>query len=208
MKISGLFFSVLILCLNLLNACSEKPKQMKNLDDIRPKSEGKERIKETKESKDTLLPYLTSYTQDSVLLEIESISPIEHSHFINRFQPVKKTAFLLQQKDSTENIEHFAWEFKDSVATKNAFYNWLDIEKSSKILSSKSLSKLFFTTLITEKHIDFFYSNKKMDVPKLMRYVKFNRNTETYKYIIIQKRNSKALWYQFTDEKLTLIPSK
>lgn len=208
MKISGLFFSVLILCLNLLNACSEKPKQMKNLDDIRPKSEGKERIKETKESKDTLLPYLTSYTQDSVLLEIESISPIEHSHFINRFQPVKKTAFLLQQKDSTENIEHFAWEFKDSVATKNAFYNWLDIEKSSKILSSKSLSKLFFTTLITEKHIDFFYSNKKMDVPKLMRYVKFNRNTETYKYIIIQKRNSKALWYQFADEKLTLIPSK
>jgi hypothetical protein len=208
MKISGLFFSVLILCLNLLNACSEKPKQMKNLDEIRPKSEGKERIKETKESKDTLLPYLTSYTQDSVLLEIESISPIEHSHFINRFQPVKKTAFLLQQKDSTENIEHFAWEFKDSVATKNAFYNWLDIEKSSKILSSKSLSKLFFTTLITEKHIDFFYSNKKMDVPKLMRYVKFNRNTETYKYIIIQKRNSKALWYQFADEKLTLIPSK
>lgn len=208
MKISGLFFSVLILCLNLLNACSEKPKQMKNLDDVRPKSEGKERIKETKESKDTLLPYLTSYTQDSVLLEIESISPIEHSHFINRFQPVKKTAFLLQQKDSTENIEHFAWEFKDSIATKNAFYNWLDIEKSSKILSSKSLSKLFFTTLITEKHIDFFYSNKKMDVPKLMRYVKFNRNTETYKYIIIQKRNSKALWYQFADEKLTLIPSK
>jgi hypothetical protein len=208
MKISGLFFSVLILCLNLLNACSEKPKQMKNLDDIRPKSESKERIKETKESKDTLLPYLTSYTQDSVSLEIESISPIEHSHFINRFQPVKKTAFLLQQKDSTENIEHFAWEFKDSVATKNAFYNWLDIEKSSKILSSKSLSKLFFTTLITEKHIDFFYSNKKMDVPKLMRYVKFNRNTETYKYIIIQKRNSKALWYQFADEKLTLIPSK
>ncbi len=208
MKISGLFFSVLILCLNLLNACSEKPKQMKNLDDIRPKSKGKERIKETKESKDTLLPYLTSYTQDSVLLEIESISTIEHSHFINRFQPVKKTAFLLQQKDSTENIEHFAWEFKDSVATKNAFYNWLDIEKSSKILSSKSLSKLFFTALITEKHIDFFYSNKKMDVPKLMRYVKFNRNTETYKYIIIQKRNSKALWYQFVDEKLTLIPSK
>ena len=208
MKISGLFFSVLILCLNLLNACGEKPKQMKNLDDVRPKSEGKERIKETKESKDTLLPYLTSYTQDSVLLEIESISTIEHSHFINRFQPVKKTAFLLQQKDSTENIEHFAWDFKDSVATKNAFYNWLDIEKSSKILSSKSLSKLFFTALITEKHIDFFYSNKKMDVPKLMRYVKFNRNTETYKYIIIQKRNSKALWYQFVDEKLTLIPSK
>ena len=207
MKISGLFFSVLILCLNLLNACSEKPKQMKNLDEIRPKSEGKERIKETKESKDTLLPYLTSYTQDSVLLEIESISPIVHSHFINRFQPVK-TAFLLQQKDSITNIEHFSWEFKDSSATKNAFYNWLDIEKSSKVFAPKSLSKDFFTALVTEKHIDFFYSKKKMEIPKLMRYVKFNRNTETYKYIIIQKRNSKALWYQFADEKLTLIPSK
>ncbi len=208
MKISGLFFSVLILCLNLLNACSEKPKQMKNLDEIRPKSEGKERIKETKESKDTLLPYLTSYTQDSVLLEIESISPIEHSHFITRFQPVKKTAFLLQQKDSITNIEHFSWEFKDSSATKNAFYNWLDIEKSSKVFAPKSLSKDFFTALVTEKHIDFFYSKKKLEIPKLMRYVKFNRNTETYKYIIIQKRNSKVLWYQFADEKLTLIPSK
>jgi hypothetical protein len=115
---------------------------------------------------------------------------------------------LLQQKDSTENIEHFAWEFKDSVATKNAFYNWLDIEKSSKVFAPKSLSKDFFTALVTEKHIDFFYSKKKMEIPKLMRYVKFNRNTETYKYIIIQKRNSKALWYQFAHEKLTLIPSK
>lgn len=194
--------------LSLITACAEKSDPVKNLDEIRPKSEGKERIKETKESKDTLLPYLTSYTQDSVLLEIESISPIEHSHFINRFQPVKKTAFVLQQKDSTENIEHFAWEFKDSSATKNAFYNWLDIEKSSKVFAPKSLSKDFFTALVTEKNIDFFYSNKKMDVPKLIRYVKFNRNTETYKYIIIQKRNSKALWYQFADEKLTLIPSK
>lgn len=208
MKLNTISFFFSLGILSLITSCTEKSNPVKNLDEIRPKSEGKERIKETKESKDTLLPYLTSYTQDSVLLEIESISPIEHSHFINRFQPVKKTAFLLQQKDSTENIEHLAWEFKDSVATKNAFYNWLDIEKSSKILSSKSLSKLFFTALITEKHIDFFYSNMKMDVLKLMRYVKFNRNTETYKYIIIQKRNSKALWYQFADEKLTLIPSK
>jgi len=208
MKIKSVIVVFFLGILSLITACTEKSDSVKNLDEIRPKSEGKERIKETKESKDTLLPYLTSYTQDSVLLEIESISPIEQSHFINRFQPVKKTAFVLQQKDSTKNIEHFAWEFKDSVATKNAFYNWLDIEKSSKILSSKSLSKLFFTALITEKHIDFFYSNKKMEVPKLMRYVKFKRNTETYKYIIIQKRNSKALWYQFADEKLTLIPSK
>jgi hypothetical protein len=208
MKISGVLLSFLILCLSVLNACGEKPKQVKNLDDIRPKSEGKERIKETKESKDTLLPYLTSYTQDSVLLEIEGIKPIELTHFINRFQPTKKFAFILQQKDSTTNIEHFSWEFKDSSATKNAFYNWLDIEKSSKVFAPKSLSKLFFTALITEKHIDFFYSKKKMDIPKLMRYVKFNRNTETYKFIIIQKRNSKAIWFTFTDEKLTAISTK
>lgn len=208
MKFKSVIVVFFLGILSLITACTEKSDPVKNLDEIRPKSEGKDRIKDTKESKDTLLPYLTSYTQDSVLLEIESISPIKQSHFINRFQPVKKTAFLLQQKDSTQNIEHFAWEFKDSTATKNAFYNWLDIEKSSKVFASKSLSKLFFTALITEKHIDFFYSNKKMDIPKLMRYVKFNRNTETYKYIIIQKRNSKALWYQFANEKLTLIPSK
>ena len=208
MKIQGLFFCFLFLCLRLLNACGENPKSVKNLDDIRPKSERKERELKTKVKKDTLLPYLKSYTQDSVLLEIESIKPIEITHFINRFQPTKKFAFILQQKDSTRNIEHFAWEFKDSSATKNAYYNWLDIEKSSKVFSSKSLSKDFFTAFITEKHIDFFYSKKKMDIPKLMRYVKFNRNTETYKFIIIQKRNSKAIWFTFTNEKLTPIISK
>lgn len=208
MKLSKVIIVFFLGILSLLAACGEKPQNVKNLDEIRPKSAGRERIKETEKSKDTLLPYLNNYNQDSVLMEIVSISLIEGLHFINRFQPVKKTAFLLQQKDSTENIEHFAWEFKDSIATKNAFYNWLDIEKSSKILSSKSLSKLYFTALITEKYIDFFYSNKKMNVPKLMRYVKFNRNTDSYKYIIIQKRNSKALWHQFVDEKLTLIPSK
>jgi hypothetical protein len=208
MKIKSVIVVFFLGILGLITACTEKSDPVKNLDDIRPKSESKERIKEYKESKDTLLPYLMNYTQDSVLLEIESISPIEHSHFINRFQPTKKFAFTLQQKDSTTNIEHFSWEFKDSSATKNAFYNWLDIEKSSKVFAPKSLSKDFFTALITEKHIDFFYSKKKMDIPKLMRYVKFNRNTETYKFIIIQKRNSKALWYQFADEKLTLIPSK
>jgi hypothetical protein len=208
MKFKSVIVVFFLGILSLITACTEKSDPVKNLDDIRPKSKGKERELKTKDEKDTLIPYLKSYTQDSVLLEIEGINPIELTHFINRFQPTKKFAFTLQQKDSTTNIEHFAWEFKDSVATKNAFYNWLDIEKSSKILSSKSLSKLFFTALITEKHIDFFYSTKKMDVPKLMRYVKFNRNAETYKYIIIQKRNSKALWYQFADEKLTLIPSK
>ena len=208
MKIKSVIVVFFLGILGLITACTEKSDPVKNLDDIRPKSESKERIKEYKESKDTLLPYLMNYTQDSVLLEIESISPIEHSHFINRFQPTKKFAFTLQQKDSTTNIGHFSWEFKDSSATKNAFYNWLDIEKSSKVFAPKSLSKDFFTALITEKHIDFFYSKKKMDIPKLMRYVKFNRNTETYKFIIIQKRNSKALWYQFADEKLTLIPSK
>lgn len=208
MKLSKVIIVFFLGILSLLAACGEKPQNVKNLDEIRPKSAGRERIKETEKSKDTLLPYLNNYNQDSVLMEIVSISLIEGFHFINRFQPVKKTAFLLQQKDSTENIEHFAWEFKDSIATKNAFYNWLDIEKSSKIFSSKSLSKLYFTALITEKYIDFFYSNKKMNVPKLMRYVKFNRNTESYKYIITQKRNSKALWHQFVDEKLNLIPSK
>ncbi len=208
MKINGLFFCFLFLCLRFLNACGENPKSVKNLDDIRPKSESKDRVLKTKIEKDTLLPYLKSYTQDSVLLEIERITPIELTHFINRFQPTKKFAFTLQQKDSTTNIEHFSWEFKDSTATKNAFYNWLDIEKSSKVLASKSLSKDFFTALITEKNIDFFYSKKKMDIPKLMRYVKFNRNTETYKFIIIQKRNSKAIWFTFTDEKLTAISTK
>lgn len=208
MKLSKVIIVFFLGILSLLGACGEKPQNVKNLDEIRPKSADRERIKETEKSKDTLLPYLNNYNQDSVLMEIVSISLIEGLHFINRFQPVKKTAFLLQKKDSTENIEHFAWEFKDSIATKNAFYNWLDIEKSSKILSSKSLSKLYFTALITEKYIDFFYSNKKINVPKLMRYVKFNRITDSYKYIIIQKRNSKALWHQFVDEKLTLIPSK
>lgn len=192
----------------MLNACGENPKSVKNLDDIRPKSEGKDRVLKSKVEKDTLLPYLKSYTQDSVLIEIERITPIELTHFINRFQPTKKFAFTLQQKDSTTNIEHFSWEFKDSTATKNAFYNWLDIEKSSKVLAPKSLSKDFFTALITEKNIDFFFSKKKMDIPKLMRYVKFNRNTETYKFIIIQKRNSKAIWFTITDAKLTAISTK
>jgi hypothetical protein len=194
--------------LHLLNACGENSKSVKNLADIRPKSEGKDRVLKSKVEKDTLLPYLKSYTQDSVLIEIERITPIELTHFINRFQPTKKFAFTLQQKDSTTNIEHFSWEFKDSTATKNAFYNWLDIEKSSKVLAPKSLSKDFFTALITEKNIDFFFSKKKMDIPKLMRYVKFNRNTETYKFIIIQKRNSKAIWFTITDAKLTAISTK
>lgn len=208
MKIISIPFFFFLGILSLITACTEKSDPLKNLDDIRPKSESKDRVLKTKIEKDTLLPYLKSYTQDSVLLEIERITPIELTHFINRFQPTKKFTFTLQQKDSTTNIEHFSWEFKDSTATKNAFYNWLDIEKSSKVLASKSLSKDFFTALITEKNIDFFYSKKKMDIPKLMRYVKFNRNTETYKFIIIQKRNSKAIWFTFTDEKLKAISTK
>ena len=37
--------------LSLITACTEKSDPVKNLDEIRPKSAGKERIKETKESK-------------------------------------------------------------------------------------------------------------------------------------------------------------
>jgi len=208
MKLNSVKLAFFITILSLINACTEKSKPVKNLDQIRPKSQIKATTYQTKEIKDTLLPYLKSYTQDSVLLEVEAILPIEQVHFINRFQPIKKTALLLLQKDTTANIEHFSWEFKDSSATKNAFYNWLDIEKSSKVFSTKSLSKKHFIALITEKNIDFFFSEKKMDILKFMRYVKFNRKTVTFTYIIIQKPNSKAFWHQFTDKKLTLIPSK
>jgi hypothetical protein len=202
------YFSVLIICCSILFACTNKPKPTKNLEDIRPKSNRKERIKEFKSEKDTLRFYLKSYTQDSVLLEIENITTIESKHFINRFQPLKYSFFKLHKKDSVDNIEHFFWEFKDSSATKNAFYNWLDIEKSSKIFASKSLSKDFFIALITEKNIDFFYSKKKMEILKLIRYVKFNRNTVEFKFIIIQKLNSKAFWFTFDGQKLTPIITK
>jgi len=204
-KVNFTFFKLFLVFVSLISACTNRDKPLKNLNDIRASSGSKERIVKNPISKDTLLPYLNTYNQDSVGLEVISLSIIEEQHFINRFQPISSCFFALEMKDSTQKLTHFAWTFKDSIDTKNAFYNWLDIEKSSKILASKSLSSDFFTAIVSETNIDFFYSKKKMDVQKLIRYVKLNRNTAIFNFIIIQKRNSKVFWYKFTNEKLTLI---
>lgn len=200
----------LVLLSALLIACEIDSKKVKDLNDIRPRSEGKQtnNKSETTINKDTLQPYLEAYNQDSVALKIVNLSNLESKHFINRFQPLVSLSYSLTTKDSTLELTHTYWSFKDSLYTNNAFFNWLDIEKNSKIYNPKALEKSFFMAIICDNSIDFISASKNLDPLNWLRFVKFNRKYKSISYILIQKRKSKTQWFTFTANKLTEIKKK
>lgn len=208
MKLSIYTFT-LVLFSALLIACETESSKVKDLNDIRPKSEGKQNKKaEITKNKDTLQAYLKAYNQDSVALNILNLSNLESNHFINRFQPLVSTNYSLNTEDSTLELTHTYWSFKDSLYTNNAFFNWLDIEKNSKIYNSKALEKSFFMAIICDNSIDFITASKNLDPLIWVRFVKFNRKYKSISYILIQKRKSKTQWFTFTANKLTEIKKK
>ena len=201
--ISYLFCAALIF-VNV--SCNERKEKIEQLENIREHA-GKEKTNKNKQNheEDTLQKLVEMYQMDSVALTIEKLEllPDDKKAFLNRFTE-KSSFYKLLDKDTTINLTQHTWQFADSVKVKNAFYNWLDEEKHSKIGSTQKLYSSPALIFVTDKQIIELVSNKKLDVLKWIQFVRFNFPNERFLYILSQNKGKKTAWLSYENRQLTL----
>ena len=203
MKILFEYFLVIITTAILIS-CSEKSKSV-DLDDIRPKSDSrvfKAKIIEN-DSSEFLLK---SYQNDSIELSLTKLITNKKTTFLQRF-PCKKSAFrTLISKDTNIQYQHELYEYVDSNQMKNAFFNWLDCNgkdcRSIKLYEETKIENLNLLIITTSKSIDIIRSNSDVKLENWIDYLRFSRKMSDFKYILYQKKNHKANWFVFKENKL------
>lgn len=185
--------------LALVFSCSEKPAQKTvSLDKIRPKSETKQVYIHAGKKSDTLRHWVNYYANDSASLQIAAVQTdtTQQIWFLDRFgKPSKR--FLLTDSSATKFLVR-TWEFKDSSACNEAFYNWLDQagkNKSSVALNTGQVSAVNYQLfVVSEKHIFQLQTSKAFDAKKWLSWLSGNEEFAKLRYQLIIKPKKKTIW--------------
>ena len=104
-------------------------------------------------------------------------------------------------------IKYLQINYSDSNAMKNAFFNYLDCYgkdcKSIELFQKVKFSKTFFMLITTTKSIHIIESDNNINPSKWINCVRFTKITDPLRFIIIQKRQQKAKWFNYSNYLLT-----
>jgi len=141
-----------------------------------------------------------SLTSDSINLDLFVSGIQKNKKFLDRFanDSSLQMTFKHLNKPQIELSIHF---FSDSSKGKNAFFNWLDEVKLSKVGSSLSLSKKNSIFILTEKHFQTITSSYPLDITKALRIFRFFSKNERLIYFMKSNRKE-TIWYTFEKDKL------
>jgi len=141
---------------------------------------------------------------DSIGLAIMEIDSVEAPFFVDRFSPRFQNKLYLQLKEG--QILYCQWSFKDSVKTKNAFYNWIDCfgEKCKSIHFGQNVNfqKDNFRLFMNDTSITYISSTLKLSTKDWQAYLKSVNGVSDWKLIIEQGTRGKAKWMRFAEDKL------
>lgn len=155
--------------------------------------------------KDTLIILFDRYNQDSINLEITKISPNLEKTFIERFPNKKIFNFILESKNST--VKHLQIDYLDSNSMKNAFFNFLDCYgkdcKSIELFQKVKFSKTFFMLLASTKSIHIIESEFNQNPKKWINLLRYSNKKDPIKFIIVQQKQQKAKWFNYSNFVLT-----
>ena len=195
---TSLFYITLLFIGALSVSCSNHSKdKVAAFEDIRPDYTRKEITSRT--NQDTLLPYLTGYINDSVALEFDSIQLDQRLHFLDRFSNGKKpnrTHFELSNSSGKTFVGE--WKFKDTLARKNALFNWLDHfgpdERQITWFGRRAISSDNMLILINKTSIIQVNSTSKLEVKKWITYQKYSNPKDSTILIIEQAKGKLCRW--------------
>ncbi|MBM3186494.1 MAG: hypothetical protein FJZ67_09335 [Bacteroidetes bacterium] len=180
-----------------------------DLEEIRPKSTMKS-SKNDKTKVDSNEVFLNEYKLDSIDLKLARIISLNNESFLNRFPSKKNTLRTLFLTDTIVQIQHEHYEYVDSNQMKNAFFNWLDcygIEcRSIKLYEETKIEPENLLFIAAEKSIDIFRSKSSYKPEDWINFVRFSIKNNEFKFILFQKKNRKAQWFEFKNYQL--IPKK
>lgn len=195
---TSLFYITLLFIGALSARCSNHSKdKVAAFDDIRPNKTKKETSSPTEQ--DTLLPYLARYKNDSVALAFDSIRVDQRLHFLDRFSNGKqpnKTRFELSNRAGRTYVGE--WKFKDTLARKNALFNWLDHfgpeEKQLTWFGRSKISSENMLILINKTSIIQVNSATPLEVKKWLKYQKYSNPKDSTILIIEQAKGKLCRW--------------
>jgi hypothetical protein len=195
---TSLFYITLLFIGALSVSCSNHSKdKVAAFEDIRPDYKKKEITSRT--NQDTLLPYLTKYINDSVGLVFDSIQLDTRLHFLDRFSNGKKpnrTHFELSNSSGKTFVGE--WKFKDTLARKNALFNWLDHfgpdERQITWFGRRAISSENMLILINKTSIIQVNSTSKLEVKKWITYQKYSNPKDSTILVIEQAKGKLCRW--------------
>lgn len=164
--------------------------------DIIPSSERYKGDENEPEKIDTIDFGFNTSVANELGFNISSLHYYEYPLFPDRFNPktVKKLV-LMQEVDSTIFCQ---WSYRDSVATKNAFYNWIDCFgercKSIKMFEQANLQKANFILFMNDTSIIYISSSKQLKYTDWQTYYKKTLKIDDWKLIMHQGVRGKTNW--------------
>ncbi|MBP6091603.1 MAG: hypothetical protein KA521_10140 [Crocinitomicaceae bacterium] len=135
--------------------------------------------------------------------KLDSIVPVDSLFFNDRFYPKKSVKYKLYQAASETMFTQ--WVFKDSSATFNAFYNWLDCYgeacKSITIGQKKALQKDNCVILVNDTSLTYITSKEPVKMKQWFTYFDTLTHSPNWKFIVCQDRK-KTTWNAMKDRVL------
>jgi hypothetical protein len=147
---------------------------------------------------------------DSLMLDPKTVQNLDVIQLPDRFGA--KFVQKMYWKTEKDSLCLMDWEFKDSIKTATAFYNWLDCFgnscKTIKIGDNVKIHPRNILILVNENHLFSIDSNLKIDQEKWLKMLKDQSIGENWKFIVSQPKRGKATWMSLKDEIFTEIKNQ
>ncbi|MFN5909830.1 MAG: hypothetical protein ACK45H_00715 [Bacteroidota bacterium] len=177
-------------------SCEDNKEEVIDLEQIIPKSERNYDDTLKTEQTDTLMSMFDLDLARSLGLEFSGIKPFDEPLFTDRFG-VKGTVKLDLLRDEN-NVRFCSWTFKDSLKTRNAFYNWLDCFgpncKSLKYLQPGKFQKESMLIFVNDTAIIYLSSSGNLKMEQWQAYFEKRTGVTNWDIVIRQKSMNKAEW--------------
>lgn len=198
--------NILIFALGLfIVACSSKSEDVKDMNDIIPRSDKDYDKKDSipSDNSDTLKLYQELFSK--VDLKLDSISVYDEDLFPDRVGPDKMEKYRMVFGDEVVILSK--WKFSDSLRVSSALFNWADCFgekcKSIRIGEEKNLQRNAFQILTNDTVLLYLESSKKIDLKKWDSYLENLGYELNWKYRLEQSNGGKVRWFNYIDEKKT-----
>lgn len=192
----------------ILLACSEnKTEEVINIDDIGGNTSNYEHIDEPQKIDSFVMEKPTTSV---FLAPFDSLFPqatwkkLDSMLFPDRFGPQLSEKWVIHTEN--DSIIALSYSFKDSLKTRNAFFNWLDCygkncdsyQIGSRFKPQKTNS-IFF---VGEKQLYFFDSQHALPLNTLLTLLEPQKKHQQWRYIIQIPGRKTTNWYSMKDGEL------
>lgn len=201
MKLIGVFF-----VLFLIFSCSEKQENSVDFNEISDREDEKQRTEKQKDlSVDSEKP------EESVFLHaFDSIFPEatwtkwDTLLFVDRFRPKQTEKWILVSEKDSLNLS--TYNFKDSIQTRNAFFNWLDCfgaKRQNLVVGSMLKVKgRNLQILVNSTSITVVESSRSINQEKLIKSMNHKVKELDYMYLVDSPIGKKTVWSKMKKNKL------